>query len=73
MIRALPVTVGNALASATIFTGTGMPSIVAGTTVPPTPVLLASVNASVAIAGTTAGASCAGGERDLPADRPARA
>ena len=56
MMSAGPVTVGNVVVSATILTGTGRPSIVAGT-VAPTPVLVVLMNALVAIAGTAVGAS----------------
>src|SRR5580693_793919 len=49
-----PVTVGNALAVATIFAGTVMPLMVVCTMLP-TSVLLALSNARVAMAGTAAG------------------
>ncbi len=63
-----PVTVGNALATATIFAGTVMPLTVVCTMLP-TPVLFMLSNARVAIAGTTAGTVTGGGERDLPGNR----
>jgi hypothetical protein len=54
MTRPLPLMVGNALATATMSAGTGMPLIVVCTMLP-TPVLLALSNAWVAMAGTAAG------------------
>ncbi len=55
-IRALPATVGNAEVCAAIVTGIVTPSMVAEM-VAPVPMLLASANALVAIAGTAAGAA----------------